>query len=210
MSVKEKTRHAFLKHARSIFIEKGISNAYMDDIAVASGKTRRTIYRHFDNKEELAYAVLIEVLKEWNAYQHEVFEQLEGNGLDQLKTFLYGIKAYMEQRLSLMKFLAEFDYYFKDAHEKKVSESLMIDFNELSRQSEYMIDALIERGIQDQSIKKLENKHLMVSTISSVLWGFGQRVAIKQQSLALELNVDPMAILNCQIDVYIEYLRKEA
>lgn len=207
MSVKEKTKRAFLINARQIFMAKGISNAYMDDIAVASGKTRRTIYRHFRTKEDLAYEVLIEILIEWNTYQKQVYESLTGNGLESLKEFLYGIKEYMEERIEIMGFLAEFDYYFKDSHKAKVSEELMVMYKELSAESDIMIDALIDKGIQDGSIKALSDQHLIVATISSVLWGFGQRVAFRGKSLALELSVDPIKIINSQIEIYIDYLK---
>ena len=44
--------------ARQLFAKKGIANTTMNDIAVASGKGRRTLYTYFNRKEEIFSAVI--------------------------------------------------------------------------------------------------------------------------------------------------------
>ena len=44
--------------ARQLFAKKGIANTTMNDIAVASGKGRRTLYTHFNRKEDVYSAVI--------------------------------------------------------------------------------------------------------------------------------------------------------
>jgi AcrR family transcriptional regulator len=210
MSVKEKTKAEFLISAKAIFMEKGIAETYMDDIAVRSGKTRRTIYRHFDTKEDLAYEVLIGILEEWNEYQRQIFQALTGTGIVQLSAFLHGIKTYMSDRIALMAFLAEFDFYFKDTKDKKIKPELLERFDVNARESDGLIERLIDMGLEDQTISINKDKHLIIATISSVLWGFGQRVAVRGKTMTMELNQDPIDIFSCQIDIYIDFLRKEA
>ena len=53
-----KTRQKLVDVARQLFAKKGIENTTMNDIAVASGKGRRTLYTYFKNKEEVYYAVI--------------------------------------------------------------------------------------------------------------------------------------------------------
>jgi AcrR family transcriptional regulator len=209
MSVKEKTKSEFLINAKAIFMEKGIADTYMDDIAVRSGKTRRTIYRHFDSKEDLAYEVLIGILEEWNEYQRQIFQALTGTGIEQLSAFLHGIKAYMSDRIALMAFLAEFDFYFKDTNEKKIKPELLERFDVNARESDDLIEQLIDMGLEDQTISINKDKHLIIATISSVLWGFGQRVAVRGKTMTIELDQDPIDIISCQIDMYIDFLGKE-
>ena len=50
---------------------------------------------------------------------------------------------------------------------------------------------------------------MIVATISNILWGFGQRVAVRGESLTMESNLDPIDLLYCQIDMYIDYLENE-
>ncbi len=57
-----KTRTLLLDVARGLFAQNGLENTTMNDIAVASGKGRRTLYTYFKNKEDVYYAVIEEEL----------------------------------------------------------------------------------------------------------------------------------------------------
>ena len=54
-----KTRHILVDVARQLFAKNGVERTTMNDIAVASGKGRRTLYTYFNSKEEI-YAAVIE------------------------------------------------------------------------------------------------------------------------------------------------------
>ena len=53
-----KTRQKLVDVARQLFVKNGIANTTMNDIAVASGKGRRTLYTYFKSKEDIYYAVI--------------------------------------------------------------------------------------------------------------------------------------------------------
>lgn len=53
-----KTKHILIDVARKLFAKNGVANTTMNDIAVASGKGRRTLYTYFSSKEEVLYAVI--------------------------------------------------------------------------------------------------------------------------------------------------------
>ena len=53
-----KTRQLLVDVARQLFAKNGFENTTMNDIAVASGKGRRTLYTYFKNKEDIYYAVV--------------------------------------------------------------------------------------------------------------------------------------------------------
>ena len=53
-----KTRQKLVDVARQLFAKNGLENTTMNDIAVASGKGRRTLYTYFKSKEEIYYAVI--------------------------------------------------------------------------------------------------------------------------------------------------------
>jgi len=54
----ERTRAEILRAALTVFAEKGLTGARVDDIAALTHTTKPTIYYHFRNKEELYVAVL--------------------------------------------------------------------------------------------------------------------------------------------------------
>lgn len=53
-----KTRQKLIDIARQLFAKNGVANTTMNDIAVASGKGRRTLYTYFNSKEEVYSAVV--------------------------------------------------------------------------------------------------------------------------------------------------------
>ena len=53
-----KTRALLVNVARDLFAQKGKHNVTMNDIAVHSGKGRRTLYTYFNNKNEVYLAVI--------------------------------------------------------------------------------------------------------------------------------------------------------
>ncbi len=53
-----KTKDKLIEVARHLFAQKGMEDTTMNDIAVSSGKGRRTLYTYFKNKEEVFYAVI--------------------------------------------------------------------------------------------------------------------------------------------------------
>lgn len=53
-----KTRKKLIDIARQLFAKNGVANTTMNDIAVASGKGRRTLYTYFNSKEEVYSAVI--------------------------------------------------------------------------------------------------------------------------------------------------------
>ena len=53
-----KTRQKLIDIARQLFAKNGVANTTMNDIAVASGKGRRTLYTYFNSTEEVYSAVI--------------------------------------------------------------------------------------------------------------------------------------------------------
>ena len=53
-----KTRQKLIDSARQLFAKRGVANTTMNDIAVASGKGRRTLYTYFNSTEEVYSAGL--------------------------------------------------------------------------------------------------------------------------------------------------------
>ena len=53
-----KTRQLLVDVARQLFAKKGLENTTMNDIALLSGKGRRTLYTYFKSKEDIYFAVI--------------------------------------------------------------------------------------------------------------------------------------------------------
>ena len=53
-----KTEQTFVDVARQLFAKNGLEGTTMNDIAIASGKGRRTLYTYFSKKEDIYSAVI--------------------------------------------------------------------------------------------------------------------------------------------------------
>ncbi|MBQ9559202.1 MAG: TetR/AcrR family transcriptional regulator [Bacteroidaceae bacterium] len=58
-----KTREKLIDVARQLFAKKGLDDTTMNDIAIASGKGRRTLYTYFKSKDDVFYAVVEEEMR---------------------------------------------------------------------------------------------------------------------------------------------------
>ena len=67
-----KTRQKLIEVARDLFAHQGLESTTMNDIALASGRGRRTLYTYFRSKEEIYYAVIEEELGMLSAKLDEV------------------------------------------------------------------------------------------------------------------------------------------
>jgi AcrR family transcriptional regulator len=54
----QRTKQELIETARSLFAQNGKNKITMNDIAAASGKSRRSLYMHFSSKEEVYHAVI--------------------------------------------------------------------------------------------------------------------------------------------------------
>lgn len=70
--VVSKTRNTLVDVARQLFAKKGFDDTTMNDIALASGKGRRTLYTYFRNKEEIYFAVIEAELERLSENMSEV------------------------------------------------------------------------------------------------------------------------------------------
>lgn len=67
-----RTRQLLVDVARKLFAKKGLDNTTMNDIAVESGKGRRTLYTYFKSKEDVYYAVIESELERLSDKMDEV------------------------------------------------------------------------------------------------------------------------------------------
>lgn len=71
MSIK-KTKQKLVDVARQLFAKNGVASTTMNDIALASGKGRRTLYTYFSRKEDIYYAVIESELERLSDKMEEV------------------------------------------------------------------------------------------------------------------------------------------
>jgi TetR/AcrR family transcriptional regulator len=85
-------RQEIMDTALDLFSEKGFQNVTMQEIAKASEFAVGTLYKFFDNKEDLYRAIILEKTEEF----YLTLTDALGNARDEIE----GIKTYIETRIS--------------------------------------------------------------------------------------------------------------
>jgi len=173
---KEKRKKDILDVARDAFMTDGIMNTTMNEIAKRAKITRRTLYRYYKTKEELAFEIEIMLFKEFYDFQYKVFQQLIGNGLEKIELFLHGMADYVEENPNVIKFSGEFDYYFKGEYPYL---ELTERFKNMISSNDYMMEDLIREGQKDGSIREDIDPVLTGLTINNVLLSLSQKILIR-------------------------------
>jgi AcrR family transcriptional regulator len=154
-----KTRAILVNVARNMFAQLGKGNVTMNDIAVNSGKGRRTLYTYFNNKHEVYLAV---IENELDILIERLQEIMEKNipPTKKLETYIFTrfevIKEAINRNGSLK---ADF---FKNIYEVEKARR-PIDVKEIR-----MLKQIIESGIAEGSFKPVSPQWAAVMILYSL------------------------------------------
>lgn len=207
MAKRDTTRTTILEAASIILMEKGLTETSMEMVASAAACHRRTLYRYFPQREDLLYEVVIKMLSEMNQFQSSLSRSLSGTGLERFSAFLMGLVAYMEAHASMVRFMGEFDFYFNEKRRYIPSKELQEDFVATAHVTEMIVEDLVNLGLQDGSISLPLEAPLFVPTVTTILWGAAQRVALRGGMIKDEFGVSGADMVRAQIVLYIDAIR---
>ncbi len=197
---RENRKQDILEVAREAFMTDGIMKTSMATIAKEAKITRRTLYRYYKTKEELAFEIEIMLFDELYNFQNKVFKQLEGNGLEKIGQFFNEMEKYVEDNPNVIKFSGEFDYYFKGEYPYL---ELTERFKNMISSNDYMLENLIKEGKKDGSIRPDIDPVLTGLTINNVLLSLAQRVLTREKHLDIEQGIDSRKMIKHQFQLFL-------
>jgi AcrR family transcriptional regulator len=143
----EKRRKQIIRSALACFIELGFNDANMEDIRKRSCASTGSIYHHFKNKKQLAAAVYLEGIRD---YQQGLVETLEEN--EHAREGIFAVISYhmkwVENNQEWSRFL------FQERHADFMGNSEE-EFNSLNEKFILGISRWIDKQIKAGSIRKL-------------------------------------------------------
>ncbi|SHL00783.1 transcriptional regulator, TetR family [Anaerocolumna jejuensis DSM 15929] len=169
-----------LEVSRELFLSKGIRETEMKDIAQRAGIGRSTLYRHFSAKELIAFYIAKDVLTSLKDYSEEKLTEQKDlkSGYEKL---LNGMLLFAEKLVSSRKeirFLDEFDQYFTDSYPESEEASEYIQFN---KDKDMGIYQMFLEGMEDGSIRRMENPEFEADTLINATIGFAQRIIPRRE-----------------------------
>jgi AcrR family transcriptional regulator len=160
---KEARPSEILEAALSVFTEKGLSAARMEDIARRAGVTKGTIYLYFENKDAVFKALLNESLGERLRFATAMVAEFDGPTpvlLANILRFIGGFVATTD-RVALPKLVIAEIAKFPDLHRYY--------HDEVIQRGMAIWDAILNRGIARGEFRALPVEHLSRLCIGPIL-----------------------------------------
>lgn len=149
--IKEETRANIIKVAMELFLECGIAGTSMQQIANGVHISHRTLYRYFEDKDELANTIALIQREQLEDIRHASMLK-DGTGYARMEEHIAFLTHYqcMLSTLRISKFLAEYDYYAAFVARELRNDKL----NALTIRYEQLIEKILLEGQADGSIRK--------------------------------------------------------
>lgn len=90
------TSQLILQKARELFLKRGIRSVSMDEIAIQLGISKKTLYQHFDNKEDLVVRAIEQHLEDDKAKLQELHQEAD-NAIDEMIRFFKWVSATLRE-----------------------------------------------------------------------------------------------------------------
>nr|WP_306220360.1 TetR/AcrR family transcriptional regulator [Cohnella sp. WQ 127256] len=174
--------------AEKQFISLGIASVQMKDIALAININRRTLYRYFPTKDELAFEIEIIVMKQLQEYLTMDIGDLSGKtGFEKVTAYFFQVD--LDKVKDQIKFTAEFDRYFQGSYPNPDLEQ---SFIEALNPDQDPLFLWIRDGVTDGSIRNDMTVEELYHFISHSFISLFQRLILRENHLKYEYcdNID--------------------
>ncbi len=176
--LRERNKSLVTEKALELFIENGIDNTKIKDIAKSAGLTERSAYRYFDTKTDLVQAAAYLF---WNNTLEEIRGRVEASricelsGIEQIRALLYRYSnMYFDNRQGVL-FTLEAEMHLYSAGRRKTLNRPPEKFDI----STSPLVLAIRRGLEDGSVSpEVDVKELYYNSYDSIL-GVMQKLALE-------------------------------
>ncbi len=174
------TRERILSVARELFTERGLFDTQMKDVAAAVAISRTSLYRYFQDKQDLAMAILERLAEEMDLLNPDGGERTDQTGLERAIHILRA--TWLSPRYTRhMKYMAEFDAFYSGSRvpsdfRERVANALH------QGQAEPLTESILD-GIADGSVRPDIDPHLAAVTLLNAIRGLQQRLILRGNTL---------------------------
>ncbi len=164
---KERKRQEIIDAAEKLFFKEGFKETSMDTIAKKAEFSKRTVYKYFDGKEELYSAI---ALRGVELLQKIIMKSSENqkSGFDKLSSIARSLIELKRVNLNYAKVIA---YFLNQAFEENKKTEGIQKCQDIVKGIRRFIDAFVNQGIEDGSIKKDIDISKTVMSIQTILVG---------------------------------------
>ncbi len=176
------TKEQILKAAGTVFEKYGFKKASMADIAYEARKGRRTIYAHFNSKEEIFKAVLDKEIQTLGAKLDEIADQPESPEEK--------LRSYMHVRMNTLK---ELTVYYDAVRQDLLHNLDMVEKvrEEYDNREIERIKLILDEG-NEAGIFAIDDTHMVAEALLQAVKGFEIPLYTGNNEYDQSRLIDPM------------------
>ena len=189
----DEQRNAILDAAETLFLQKGLENTTMGDIAKETGIHRATVYRYFSDRDPIAFEIAVRMLKRISL----TAGYLESSSQPiRLREFLLAMIDHFDELRDAYRYTGMFNHLYGDHYPNEVLATWFRDqaFSVIPSRRELQREEL--RGERDQVV-------VIINTIMSFL----EKMASRGDLMASEQGVpiaEQLRTFREMIQLYID------
>ena len=200
-------KRAVIEIAENLFLSQGLAATEMKEIARRASISRSTLYRMFDSRETLAFAVADKCL-------HELFdpEPMEIYGTDRsgfeiLRSYSNDLVETMIQGVRYVKYLSEFDQMFSGDYPDTPEAQKYVQFNRQRHDRQILLD-ILRLGVEDGSIRGDIDANMLELAIGNTILGVAQRILTRENNYRQEYGYGREILYNV-MELMLEGVRNK-
>lgn len=178
--------------AESIFMERGVLETTMDEIAHEVGMSKATLYVYYRSKDEL----FKEIAKRGHKHLLNRFvKDIESakNGFQKVRAMGLTFFAFAQEQPDYYKFMSFFEPKSPEKFQK-IATLMVLDIV-------HLLEKCLREGIEDGSIKPNIDPSLISKSLWAMASGVVQLISVKGNILAKETGTSPKQMIQGFFDV---------
>ena len=200
-------KRAVIEIAENLFLSQGLATTEMKEIARCASISRSTLYRMFDSRETLAFAVADKCL-------HELFDPkpmeiygTDRSGFEILRSYSSNLIETMIQGVRYVKYLSEFDQMFSGDYPDTPEARKYVQFNRQRHDRQILLN-ILRLGTEDGSIRGDIDANMLELTIGNTLLGVAQRILPGEKNYRQEYGYGQEILYNV-MELMLESVRNK-
>lgn len=200
-------KRAVIEIAENLFLSQGLATTEMKEIARCASISRSTLYRMFDSRETLAFAVADKCL-------HELFDPkpmeiygTDRSGFEILRSYSSNLIETMIQGVRYVKYLSEFDQMFSGDYPDTPEARKYVQFNRQRHDRQILLN-ILRLGTEDGSIRGDIDANMLELTIGNTLLGVAQRILLREKNYRQEYGYGREILYNV-MELMLEGVRNK-
>jgi TetR/AcrR family transcriptional regulator len=156
----ETKRRAIIREAAKVFSRRGVHGTSLEDVAERLGVSKAALYRYVPSKQDLLYACHKEAMD----IAENSMDAAEAEGLTGLEKIRRGMARYMREMIDTMGVPVLI------LEENALTGAQAAEIMKLRDAFEHRMRRLVEEGISDGSIVKINPKLAVFTLLGAVHW----------------------------------------